>query len=66
MANTALNDMKGRLAEIIGDGGDLIVIPMSAVDPDSTFQDGYADSFLDTVLGAAGNSSLSPGIEQGL
>lgn len=56
MANTALNDMKGRLAEIVADGADLIVIPMSAVDPDSTFRDGYADAFLSTVLGAAGNT----------
>ena len=50
MADTALNDMKGRLAEIIGDGGDLIVIPMSADDVDTDFEDGYADAFLDTVL----------------
>jgi len=56
MADTALNDMKGRLAEIIADGADLIVIPMSADDADGTFEDGYADAFLDTVLGAAGNT----------
>ncbi len=56
MANTALNDMKGRLAEIVADGGDLIVVPMSAVDADGTFADGYADAFLATVLGAAGNT----------
>lgn len=56
MANTALNDMKGRLAEIIADGADLIVVPLSAVDADATFQDGYADAFLATVLGAAGNT----------
>lgn len=61
MANTALNDMKGRLAEIISDGGDLIVVPLSAVDADGTFQDGYADSFLATVLGAAGNTELTTG-----
>ncbi len=61
MADTALNDMKGRLAEIIGDGGDIIVIPMSADDPDGTFEDGYADAFLDTVLGAAGNTERTTG-----
>ena len=56
MADTGLNDMKGRLAEIIEDGGDIIVVPMSADDADATFEDGYADAFLDTVLGAAGNT----------
>lgn len=56
MADTALNDMKGRLAEIVADGADLIVVPMSAMDADATFEDGYADSFLSTVLGAAGNT----------
>ena len=56
MADTALNDFKGRLAEVIADGADLIVIPMSADDADGTFEDGYADFFLDTVLGAAGNT----------
>lgn len=56
MANTALNDMKGRLVEIVADGADLIVVPMSAMDADATFEDGYADSFLATVLGAAGNT----------
>ena len=56
MANKGLNDMKGRLAEIIADGGDLIVVPMSGLDADDTFEDGYADAFLTTVLGAAGNT----------
>ncbi len=50
MANTGLNDEKGRLAEIVGDAADLIVVPMSADDTDADFQNGYADSFLDTVL----------------
>lgn len=59
MADTALNDMKGRLAEIIADGGDLIIVPMSADDPDGTFEDGYADAFLDTVLLAAGNTEIT-------
>ncbi len=56
MVDTALNDMKGRLAEIVGDGADLIVVPMSADDADATFEDGYADAFLATVLAAAGNT----------
>ena len=56
MADTALNDFKGRLAEVIADGADLIVIPMSADDADGTFEDGYADFFLATVLAAAGNT----------
>ena len=56
MADTALNDMKGRFAEIMEDGGDVIIVPMSAMDADATFEDGYADAFLATVLGAAGNT----------
>lgn len=56
MSDIALNDYKGRLAEVIADGADLIVIPMSADDVDATFQDGYADFFLGTVLAAAGNT----------
>ncbi len=56
-----LNDMKGRLQEIIGDGGDLIVVPLSAADADGTFEDGYADEFLDTVLLAAGNTEVTTG-----
>lgn len=57
--SAALNDMKGRLAEIIADGADLIVVPLSAADADATFEDGYADAFLDTVLAAAGNTELT-------
>ncbi len=59
MADTALNDMKGRLAEIIEDGGDLQVIPLSAVDADGTFEDGYATVFVaggTGILDAAGNT----------
>ncbi len=56
MVDTALTDMNGRLAEIIGDGGDLIVVPMEVIDSDAVFRDGYADAFLDTVLAAAGNT----------
>lgn len=50
MVDTAINDLKGRLAQIIQDGGDLIVIPMTSTDVDATFEDGYADEFLDTLL----------------
>ena len=56
MPETALTDMKGRFAEIVADGGDVIVVPMSADDADAVFEDGYADAFLDTVLAAAGNT----------
>ncbi len=64
MADTALNDAKGRLAyQMAAAGGndDLIVVPLSAVDADGTFEDGYADFFLDTVLGAAGNTERTTG-----
>jgi len=50
MVDTAINDLKGRLAQIIQAGGDLIVIPMTSTDVDATFEDGYADEFLDTLL----------------
>ncbi len=59
MADIALNDYKGRLAQAIADGGDLIIVPMSADDIDATFQDGYADFFLDTVLLIAGNTEIT-------
>ena len=50
MADVALNDYKGRLAQAIADGADIIIDPLSADDIDATFEDGYADFFLDTVL----------------
>ncbi len=62
MADTALNDMKGYLAEIIDNGADLQVIPLSAVDADGTFQDGYATKFVaggTGILDAAGNTEQS-------
>lgn len=59
MANTALNDMKGRLAEIVADGADLQVIPLSAVDADATFADGYASATVADVLAAAGNTEAT-------
>ncbi len=59
MADVALNDYKGRLAQAIADGGDLIIVPMSADDVDATFEDGYADFFLDTVLLIAGNTEIT-------
>jgi hypothetical protein len=52
-----LNDEKGRLAEVIDDGADLIMVPMSACDADATIRDGYAGGHdLATVLGEAGNT----------
>ncbi len=59
MADIALNDYKGRLAQAIADGADLIIVPMSADDVDGTFEDGYADFFLDTVLLIAGNTEIT-------
>ncbi len=59
MVDVALNDYKGRLAQAIADGADLIIVPMSADDPDGTFEDGYADFFLDTVLLIAGNTEIT-------
>lgn len=60
MADTALNDMKGKLAEIIDAGGDIIVIPLSAVEADATFEDGYVSVFVagggNGILDAAGNT----------
>lgn len=60
MGDIALNDSKGRLAEIIDDGADLIVVPMSAIEADATFQDGYVSVFLagsgNGILDAAGNT----------
>ncbi len=56
MGDIALTDMKGRLAELLNDGADLQVIPMSADDVDATFEDGYANATITTVLAAAGNT----------
>lgn len=56
MGDVALTDMKGRLAEILNDGADLQVIPMSAIEADATFEDGYANATITTVLAAAGNT----------
>lgn len=60
MGDVALNDSKGRLAEIIDDGADLIVIPLSLVEADATFQDGYTSVFVagggNGILDAAGNT----------
>lgn len=62
MVDTALTDYKGRLAADVDaafGNEDLIVVPMSAMDADGTFEDGYADFFLDTVLLAAGNTEIT-------
>ena len=53
MADTALTDAKGRFAYHVAAAGgneNIIVVPLSAKDADGTFEDGYADFFLDTVL----------------
>ena len=59
MADTALTDYKGSLAKAIRDGDDLIIIPMSADDIDTDFEDGYADFFLDTVLTDPQNTEIT-------
>lgn len=57
MANIVLNDALGRYREIIDDGADLIVVPLSADDADATMKDGYSNvSRLDQFLLAAGNT----------
>ncbi len=56
MPDVALTDMKGRLAELLNDGADLQAIPMSAIEADATFEDGYANATITTVLAAAGNT----------
>lgn len=59
MADIVLNDSLGRIAEIIQDGGDIILIPLSASDADATMKDGYGagnPTFLSDFLGAAGNT----------
>lgn len=61
MADTALNDMKGTLAALINQGADLQVIPLSAVDADGTFEDGYAS---DTVAGGSGILDAAGNTEQ--
>lgn len=65
MGDVALTDMKGKLAEIIDAGGDLIVIPLSAVDADATFEDGYVSVFVagggNGILDAAGNTERTTG-----
>lgn len=61
LVDTALTDMKGRLVEIIEGGADLQVIPLSAVDADAVFEDGYANATITTVLAAAGNTERTTG-----
>ena len=59
MGDVALTDMKGRFAELLNDGADFQVIPMSAIEADATFEDGYANATITTVLAAAGNTEQS-------
>lgn len=61
MGDVALTDMKGRLAEILEGGADLQIIPLSAVEADATFEDGYASATITTVLAAAGNTERTTG-----
>ena len=62
MADVVINDQLGALFQLIADGEDLIVIPLSAVDTDAAMKDGYAvPSFLDDVLGDAANTEAIAG-----
>ncbi len=64
MANIVLNDSLGRIAEIIADGADLILIPLSASDADATMKDGYGagnPTLLSDFLAAAGNTEQTAG-----
>jgi hypothetical protein len=56
MADEALNDTKGRLVEIVDDGGDLQVIPCSAIAADGVWEDGYANASITTVFADAANT----------
>lgn len=57
MGNIVTNDALGRIAEKMADGGDIILIPLSASDTDALMKDGYATpSFLDDFLGDAANT----------
>ena len=59
MADIVINDSLGRIAEIFADGGDFIMLPLSASDSDALMKDGYGGgnpTFLDDFLGAAGNT----------
>ncbi len=64
MADIVLNDSLGRIAEIVQDGGDIILIPLSASDADATMKDGYGGgnpTFLSDFLAAAGNTEQTAG-----
>lgn len=63
MANIVLNDAKGAIAELIRDGGDLIIVPLSAGDTDANLRDGYGTSptTLDNFLAAAPNEQTAGG-----
>ncbi len=64
MGDVALTDMKGALAEIIAAGGDVIVIPLSAVAADAVFEDGYATVFVaggTGILDDAANTERTTG-----
>lgn len=63
MGNVVLNDAKGAIAEIIRDGADLIVIPLSAGDTDANLADGYGTSptMLTDFLAGAPNEQAAGG-----
>lgn len=64
MGNIVLNDSLGRIAELIQDGGDIIIVPLSAAEADATMKDGYGagnPTMLSDFLGAAGNTERTTG-----
>ena len=59
MPDIILNDALGRIAELIQDGGDVIIVPLSAAEADATMKDGYGagnPTTLADFLAAAGNT----------
>lgn len=59
MADIVLNESLMTAKELIDDGGDLILVPMSAVVADATNKDGASQ--LDTFLGVGGNTEQASG-----
>lgn len=59
MANIVLNEGLGRLAEIVRNGGDLQLVPLSAVAADATLKDQGPD--LATVLGGGSTERTTGG-----
>lgn len=63
MGNLVLNDGKGCIAELIRDGGDIIIIPISVADTDANYTDGYGASptTLDNFLAGVPNEQTAGG-----